>query len=150
MCELKEGRAVLFKWESHNLNLLARRHAMCELAFRGTVQKMFAEDCVCCIIFDEISVSENLHYNQKFGCIEGSEDLGSHSRTSSFANHALVFMLCGLRKRWKQPVAYYLIHGNTKGEMLLISWWGFLMSAIMQEQKLLPLCVTWVPAASRP
>jgi hypothetical protein len=43
MCELQEGRAVLFKWESHNLNLLARRHgrrtawerhAMCELALK--------------------------------------------------------------------------------------------------------------------
>jgi hypothetical protein len=28
-------------------------------------------------------------------------------------------MLCGLRKKWKQPVAFYLIHGSTKGEMLL-------------------------------
>jgi hypothetical protein len=28
-------------------------------------------------------------------------------------------MLCGLVKRWKQPVAYYLTHGSTKGKMLV-------------------------------
>jgi hypothetical protein len=60
-----------------------------------------------------------LHFNQKFGCIDGFEDLGRHGRTSNTENHALVFMLRGLRKRWKQPVAYYLIHGSTKGEMLV-------------------------------
>jgi hypothetical protein len=67
-----------------------------------------------------------LHYTQKFGCIEGFEDLGSHDRISSIANHALVFMLCGLHKKWKQLVAYYLIHGNTKGEMLV----NFLMEVL--------------------
>jgi hypothetical protein len=60
-----------------------------------------------------------LRYNQKFGCIEGFEDLGSYGRMSSIANHALAFMLLGLRKKWKQPVAYYLVHGSTKGEMLV-------------------------------
>ena len=70
-------------------------------------------------MFDEISVRENLHYNQKFSCIESSEDLGSHGRMSSIANHALVFTCCGLRKKWKQLVAYYFIRGNTKGEMLV-------------------------------
>jgi hypothetical protein len=38
---------------------------------------------------------------------------------SSIANHALVFMCCGLHKKWKQLVAYYFIRGNTKGEMLV-------------------------------
>jgi hypothetical protein len=88
-------------------------------------------------MFYEMSIRENVDYNQKVGCIEGFEDLGSHSRTSSIANRALAFMLCGLRKKWMQPVAYYLIHGSSKGEMLV----NFLMPAIMQEQKLLPLCV---------
>jgi hypothetical protein len=33
--------------------------------------------------------------------------------------HALVFMLHGLYKKWKHPVAYYLIDGGAKGEMLV-------------------------------
>jgi hypothetical protein len=102
---------------------------------------MSDEDRVCCLVFDEMSVRENVHYSQKFGCIEGFDDLESHGRTSNIANDVLVFMLHGPCKKWKQPVAYYLIHGSTKGEMLV----NFLMPAIMQEQKLLPLCVTWVP-----
>jgi hypothetical protein len=52
-------------------------------------------------MFDEMSALETLHFNQKFGCIEGFEDFGSHGRTSSIANHALVFMLHGHRKKWK-------------------------------------------------
>jgi hypothetical protein len=60
-----------------------------------------------------------LHFNQKIDCIEGFEELGRHGSTSNIANHALVFMIRGLRKRWKQPVAYYLTCGSTKGEMLL-------------------------------
>ena len=49
--------------------------------------------------------------------MRASEDLGSHGRASSTINHALVFMSHGLCKKWKQPVAYYLIQGSTKGEM---------------------------------
>jgi len=45
---------------------------------------------------------------------------------SSIAYHALVFMLHGLRKKWKQPVAFYLIRNSTKGEMLI----NFLMAIL--------------------
>ena len=83
-------------------------------------------DNVCCLMFDEMSIRENLHFHQKFGCIDGFEDLESHGRTSNIANHALVFMLHGLHKRWKQPVAYYLVCGSTKGEMFV----NFLMEVL--------------------
>ena len=99
-------------------------------------------------MFDEMSVRENLHYNQNFGCME---DLGSHGRTSSSADHALVFMLCGLCRKWKQPVAYYWIHGNSKGEMLV----NFLMEVHdayynAGAEVVATMCVTWVPTTSRP
>jgi len=86
---------------------------------RKTVQTMPDEDHVCCLMFDEMSIRENLCFNQVLGCIEGYEDLGSQGRTSNIANRALVFMLRGLRQKWKQPVAYYLTHGSTSGEMLV-------------------------------
>ena len=86
---------------------------------KHTLQTMSDGDKVCCLMFDEMSIRQNLHFNQKFGCIDGYEDLGSQGRTSNIANHALVFMLRGLRRRCKQPVAYYLVHGSTKGEMLV-------------------------------
>ena len=104
---------------------------------------------VCCLMFDEMSIRENLHFNQKFGCIHGFEDLGGHGGTSNIANHALVFMLHGLCKRWKQPVAYYLIHGTTKGEMLV----NFLMEVLDACHNAgleVVATVTWVPTMSRP
>jgi hypothetical protein len=73
-----------------------------------------------------MSIREHLHFNQKIDCIEGFEDLGRHGRASNIANHALVFMLHGLHKRWKQPVAYYLTRENTKREILL----DFLMAVL--------------------
>ena len=35
------------------------------------------------------------------------------------ANHALLFMVRGLHRKWKQSVAYYLSRGSTKVEMLV-------------------------------
>jgi hypothetical protein len=61
---------------------------------------MSDEDHVC-FMFDEMLIRENLCYIQKFGCIEGIEDLGNHGGMSYIANHALVFMLHGLHKNWK-------------------------------------------------
>jgi hypothetical protein len=66
-----------------------------------------------------MSIRENVRLNQKFDCIEGFEDLGSRGRTCNIANHALLFMVHGLHRKWKQPVAYYLSHGSTKAEMLI-------------------------------
>jgi hypothetical protein len=37
----------------------------------------------------------------------------------NIANHALLFMVCGLHRKWKQPVAYYLSRGSTKAEVLV-------------------------------
>jgi len=53
---------------------------------------MFDGDHVCCITFDEMSVRENLHFCEKFGCAEVIEDLRKHDRTSIAANRALVIM----------------------------------------------------------
>ncbi|PNF26456.1 hypothetical protein B7P43_G16258 [Cryptotermes secundus] len=80
---------------------------------------MSGRDRYCCLMFDEMSIRENLHFNQKFDCIEGFEDCGSQGRTCSIANHSLLFMIRGLRRKWKQPVAYYFTRGSTKAEMIV-------------------------------
>ena len=103
------------------------------IILRDTLQTMPDKDCVCCLMFDRMSIREDLHLNQKIFCIEGFEDLGSQGRTSSIANQALVFMLHGLHKKWKQLVTYYLICGSTKGEMLVNSLMRFSMPLIMQD-----------------
>jgi hypothetical protein len=80
---------------------------------------MSEKDRYCCLLFDEMSIRENVWFNQKFDCIGGFEDLGSQGRTCKIANHALLFMVRGLHRKWKQPVAYYLSRGSTKAEMLV-------------------------------
>jgi len=73
----------------------------------------------CCLLFDEMSIRENVRFNQKFNCIERFEDLGSKGRMCNIANHALLFMVRGLHRKWKQPVAYHPSRGSTKAEMLV-------------------------------
>jgi hypothetical protein len=73
----------------------------------------------CYLLFDEMSIRENVRLNQKFDCIEGFEELGNRGRTFNIANCALIFMICGLHWKWKQPVAYYLSCGSTKAEMFM-------------------------------
>jgi hypothetical protein len=101
--------------------------SMC-LVCSGSLYRQYLMKLVCCLMFDEMSMSH------KFGCIE---DVGNHGRTSRIANHVLVFMLCGLHKKWKESVAYYLIHWSIKGEMLV------------NFCKLVPPCVTRVWTESR-
>jgi hypothetical protein len=88
-------------------------------ALRHSLQKMSEKDRYCCLLFDEMSIRDNVRFNQKFDFIEGFEDLGSRGRTCNVANHALLFMIRGLHQKWKQPVAYYLSRGSTKAEMLV-------------------------------
>ena len=91
---------------------------MFSMHFVTLCKKMSEKDRYCCLLFDEMSIRENVWFNEKFNCIEGYEDLGSQGRTRNIANHALLFMVHGLHRKWKQPVAYYLSRGSTKAEML--------------------------------
>jgi len=59
------------------------------------------------LIFDEMSLSKGFHYEAHKQIISGYEDLGELGRTANAANHALVFMIRGIRKSWKQIIAYY-------------------------------------------
>ena len=86
-------------------------------ALQHSLQKMSDRDRYSCLLFDEMSIRENVRFNQKLDCIEGYEDCGIE-RTCNFANHALVFMVRVLHRKWKQPVAYY-IRGSTKAGLLM-------------------------------
>ena len=48
----------------------------------NALQTMSDKDRVCSLMFDETSTRKSVLFNQKFGCIEGFEDLGSHGRTA--------------------------------------------------------------------
>ena len=64
-----------------------------------SLQKMSEKDRYCFLLFDEMSIRENVWFNQKFDCIEGFEGLGIKGRTCNIAYHALLFMVHGLHQK---------------------------------------------------
>lgn len=58
----------------------------------------------CFIIFDEISLQASLNYDNKAGFIAVFED-NRTSMIQKFADHALVFMIRGVVKKYKQPIS---------------------------------------------
>lgn len=63
-------------------------------------------DKKCILIFDEMALSAGLRYDKKNDMILGLQK-NQNNQTPKFADHALVFMLRGIAKKWKQPYAYY-------------------------------------------
>ncbi|KAJ3648785.1 hypothetical protein Zmor_020561 [Zophobas morio] len=85
---------------------------------KNQVAKMKAPDRFCSLLFDEISLSGGFHYEKVKQYISGYEDLGSLGRTNRAANHALVFMVRGVRRQWKQVIAYYFTSHTVSAENL--------------------------------
>lgn len=80
-----------------------------------TVQKIKNPlDKYCTILFDEISLSAGLQYIPTYDKIIGFEDLGDEERKPLFADKALTFMVRGVRKKFKQPVAFMLTNSTMK------------------------------------
>ncbi|KAK9703673.1 Transposase protein [Popillia japonica] len=71
-----------------------------------SVQKIDPIDKHCVLLFDEISLEPSLCYSKKRDCIDGLKHRGE-IKEKKFADHAMVFMARGIRKKWKQPVAFY-------------------------------------------
>lgn len=76
------------------------------------VKKLKATEKFCTLMFDEMSLNTELHYNATTGVIDGFENDGC-ATTQEFADHALLFMVKGITKNYKQPIAYTFIKGST-------------------------------------
>ena len=80
---------------------------------RDSVAKMKPHERYCALVFDEMAISTNLQFNKKYDFIEGLEDFGD-SRNAALADHANVFLIKGILRRWKQPIAFTFSNGPTK------------------------------------
>lgn len=70
-------------------------------------------------IFDEIALKRRLFFNISTDKVEGYEDYGPEvERGSQLADHALVFMLQGIRAKFKQPIAFYFVKGTVSYQKL--------------------------------
>lgn len=63
-------------------------------------------DKYCTLSWDEMALTKHLNFCNVKDALDGFVDFG-HSRIPEFATHALVFMIRGVNKAYKQPVAYF-------------------------------------------
>lgn len=90
------------------------------LKLKKRVEKFNPSDRVCSVTFDEIALSTGFTYAKNVDEVIGYVDLGSLGKRNEPANHALVFMVQGIRKSWKQPVAYYFTKDTVQSQHLRI------------------------------
>lgn len=83
------------------------------------VKKLPLKSRHCVLMFDEVSLSPELQYNSSTGIIHDFEDNGSF-RTRNFADHALVFLVKGIYKNFKQPIAYNFCKSSTGTHQLAV------------------------------
>ncbi|CAH0563112.1 unnamed protein product [Brassicogethes aeneus] len=76
------------------------------------------KDIYCMILFDEMSISTQLSYNRKKDVVEGFDSI---HKGNQFANHAQVYMVRGINKRWKQPIYFNFTSGPAKTIDIVVS-----------------------------
>lgn len=81
------------------------------------VETMTEDEKLCTLLFDEIAISPNFEYNRRKDLINGFVTNGDE-RKKKIADHALVFMLRGVIKNYKQPIAFTFCSGTTPTDEL--------------------------------
>lgn len=74
----------------------------------------------CVLCFDEMSIKYAYEYDLKNDIVAGFEDFGELGRVNKPAKHALVFMLCGLNKQWKQVSNLIYVSFNSYNYFFLL------------------------------
>ncbi|KAG7298322.1 hypothetical protein JYU34_017922 [Plutella xylostella] len=82
-------------------------------------RKMKPDDRLCTLIFDEMALSPHFDYSKKRDDIVGFVNNG-HETRNQIADHALVFMIRGISKNYKQPICYTFCSGSTKKDDLAV------------------------------
>ena len=59
-------------------------------------------------MLDEMTLRSAFSYDKRNDCVEGIEDFGPVLGKSKYAaTHALVFMVRGLKDKWKHPLGFF-------------------------------------------
>lgn len=111
ICILPKRKTLQGVLQKVILNPGINKHMFDDL--KRKVKKIPNKHRVCTVVFDEMSLSPGLSYNSKQDVIIGFEDNGER-RTKEFADHVLVFMVRGVVKKYKQPVAFSFCNSTTK------------------------------------
>lgn len=79
---------------------------------KSKVDKMKDTDKLCILLFDEIALAPHFDYSKRRDCLTGFVDDGKN-RKRKIADHALVFMIRGIFRNYKQPLAYTFCASTT-------------------------------------
>ncbi|KAI5635842.1 transposase protein domain-containing protein [Phthorimaea operculella] len=80
--------------------------------------KMSAHEKLCILMFDEVALTPHFDYSKRRDTVVGFVDNGRQTK-KEIADHALVFMMRGILKNYKQPVAYSFCSKTTPREELV-------------------------------
>ncbi|CAH2104627.1 unnamed protein product [Euphydryas editha] len=67
-----------------------------------------------------MSLKKNINYDCKSDLVEGFQDHSTQGRSGLIASFALVFMIGGIRKKVKQPIAHYFSSGFATADRLAV------------------------------
>ncbi|CAI6355418.1 unnamed protein product [Macrosiphum euphorbiae] len=85
---------------------------------KENVKHLKPSEKFCSILSDEVCLSSGLSYDSVTDPIDGFVDTG-YSKSQNIADHALVFMVRGIKKKFKQPIAYSFCKGATTQHELI-------------------------------
>lgn len=83
---------------------------------KSSVDNMKEAEKYVTIAWDEMSLQTHLDFNSVKDYIDGFVDYGDR-REMKFGTHALVFMVRGITKEFKQPVAYFITENINSTEL---------------------------------
>ncbi|KAK6167116.1 hypothetical protein SNE40_021216 [Patella caerulea] len=95
----------------------------------------------CSLMLDAMAIRKQVTYDSHAGKLVGFVDLGTGIDETDEAKEALVFMLVGIKSKWKAPVAYYLSKGlqaEVQAELLVgciekLSECGFVIHSVTMD-----------------
>lgn len=64
-------------------------------------------------MFNEMVIEPELSYNKFLDKIEGLEDCGE-GLNNKISDHVMLFMIRGIKKKWKHPLAFFFSEGEMK------------------------------------
>lgn len=93
-------------------------------ALSKKTNEMIELDKHCVLLFDEMAIKPRLLYDVGKDRVIGYQDFGDDmpylTNTPKVASKALVFMVRGLNRDWKQPFAYYFSEKGISSEDLAV------------------------------
>ena len=98
------------------LNRIPIRAGINEVLFdnlKAKVKSLKEKEKHCVVMFDEVMIDPHISLNSSIKEFEGFEDFGD-TRDGKIADRALVFLIKGITREWKQPILYTFSNGAVK------------------------------------